>query len=300
MANTAAIRREIDQKFDSLTLATNVPGAVGTTYYLDSVTGDDDNSGVDRSHPLATIAGGLAALAAGDTLIILPTHAETVTAAPTVDVACRIIGLGWGRYRPAFTASGAIDCFSIEAANVHLENVRLLGNTASVTSCLNIAESDFYGKNISIEQAATPLAGVTVTADGDRFILEDCNWIGTAAGPDYGILIEGKADGWKLIRPVANYAGSSGLDLAFLASSFKMKEYLIDRPIVVGFDTLAIDINSSTAALGDGMCIGGRFMADAAVTIANVIDVGGCAFIDCIFNDSVAAKGLTLPAATPA
>jgi hypothetical protein len=74
-------------------------------------------------------------------------------------------------------------------------------------------------------------------------------------------------DDWKLInRPRADYGGSSGLDTAFLQSSFKMKGYEIIDPIIVGFDVVSIDINSSSAAVGDGVCIGGGSVASAGIT----------------------------------
>jgi hypothetical protein len=130
-------------------------------------------------------------------------------------------------------------------------------------------------------------------------VLEDCQWRGTAAGPALGIAVEGKVDDWKLIRARADYGGSSGLDTAFLQASFKMKGYQIIDCTIVGFDTASIDINSSSAAVGDGLLIGGASIASAGITIANGLDLGGCVNVNHLMSDTVAAKGLIIPVATP-
>jgi hypothetical protein len=281
-----------------------IPPTTGLVLFVCNATnanGSDGNNGLSPSQPLATLAKALTLVAAsrGDTIIVMPGHAETTTAVALSVAGVNVIGLGYGRNRPAFTATtAASDLFAVSAANVSVQNVRLVGAASGVTALLDINAADFFGRNIVFEHGATPTTAVTIPASAHRWVLEDCNWRGTAAGPAIGISVEGKVDDWKLIRARADYGGSSGLDTAFFSSSFKMKGYEIIEPIVVAFDTTSIDINSSTAAVGDGILYGGGSAASTGVTIANALDLGGCANINHALTDTVAAKGLIVPTAT--
>lgn len=277
--------------------------STGQRFFVRSTVGTDAAGyGTSPDAPVATLdyAIGLCTAGADDCIIVMPGHAETTTAIAADVAGIRIIGLGMGRNRPALTATtAATDLINVSAANVYIENLRLVGAASGCTALLDIGAADFYGKNIVFEHGAAPLDAITVPASSHRFVLEDCQWRGTAAGPDKCVKIEGKVDDWKIIRPRADYGGSSGLDDAFLFSSFKMKGYEIVDPIIVGFDTLAIDINSSTAAVGDGVVHNGVAVASAGVTIANAIDAGGAVFSNFLVADDVAAKGKAVPSATP-
>ena len=275
----------------------------GQRFYVHAGTGvDAAGYGSSPDAPVASLdyAIGLCTADKGDTIILMEGHAETTTAIAADVAGVRIIGLGTGRLRPALTATtGASDLLGVSAANVSIENVRLVGAASGVTALLNIAAADFVGERLVFEHGAAPVAAVTVTSAGHRFELTDCQWRGTAAGPDYCILIEGSVDDWKVVRARADYSVSAGLDLAFLQSSFVMRGYQIVDPIIVGFDTLVIDINSSSAAVGDGVLIGGGSVASTGITIANAHDLGGCAVINHFVTDAVVAQGQVIPTATP-
>lgn len=277
--------------------------------YVYSGTGVDSGTRLGESwdEPFATLdyAIGRCTASQGDVIIVRPGHAETTTAVALDVAGIRVFGLGRGRNKPTFTATtAATDLFNVTAANVSLSNLRLVGAASGCTALLDLAAADFEGVNLRFEHGAAPVMAVTVGTGASRFRLVDCEWYGTAAGPDCCIDIETGDEGvlpsdWAVIRARANYGGSSGLDLAFLRSVKKMTGYLIEDPIVIGFDTLVIDINSSSRAAGDGVLIGGGSVASTGVTIANVHDVGGCAVIDHAVTDDVAAKGKIIPAATP-
>jgi hypothetical protein len=295
MANTTAIRNEIKKETFKST-----PRSVsqGTTIYVDSNNGSDASAGDRYNNALATLAQAITNASDGDRIIILPSHAES-TRAITISKELEIIGTGVGRARPAFTFSGAAaDLITVTDVNVLIENVRLVGGT-NATALLNIGAADFTGDGIVFEHGAAPVSAVTVEASSDRFILDNCMWFGTAAGPDHCVVIEGKADTWKIRNAYANYGASSGLDLGFLVSSFAMVDYVMENITVIGFDAVVIDINSSTAAVGDGICSNGRFVASTALTsIEDCLDIGGCAFIECYATDAVASAGGRVPIAT--
>lgn len=290
----------------SIVAADEMEGLLGgfggaKVFYVHSGSGNNEYDGLSWSTPLATLAAAMDKVTAsvGDVIVLRPGHAETTTAVALDVAGVRVVGLGAGRNKPAFTATTASsDLFSVSAANVGLYNVRLVGAASGCTALLNINAADFTAEKVVFEHGAAPLLAVTVVAAAHRFQLVDCQWRGTAAGPDVSVDIEGKVDDWAIVRPRADYGGSSGLDIAFLRSSFKMKGYRIEDPIVVSFDALVVDINSSSAAVGDGLMTNARCVGSGALTIANVNDVGGMAAINCQYTDSVAADGTAIPAAT--
>lgn len=278
-----------------------IPPTTGNVFFVHS-SGSNGNSGKTPGQPFATVDYAVSQCSAsqGDLVIVMPGHAETTTAVGLDVAGVSVIGLGYGRNRPALTATtAASDLVSVSAANCSLQNVRLAGAASGCTALLDLGAADFYGYNLVLEHGAAPTTAVTVPASSHRFVLEDCRWRGTAAGPAIGISIEGKVDDWRLIRPRADYGGSSGLDTAFLSSSFKMKGYEIIDPVIVGFDALVVDINSSSAAVGDGVMIGGGSVASAGITIANAHDVGGLTIINHWVADAVTNHGLQVPNATP-
>lgn len=309
MSLSSEAKRRAELALASTTAADELDGLLGgfmgaKVFYVHSGDGVDTalRSGESWSAPFASLdyAIGKCTAARGDVIVLRPGHAETTTAIAADVAGVRIVGLGAGRNKPALTATtGSSDLISVTAANVQIRNVRLVGAASGCTALLNIGAADFEGLGLVLEHGAAPVMAVTVVAASHRFRLVDCQWRGTAAGPDCCIDIEGKVDDWAVVRPRADYGGSSGLDLAFLRSSFKMKGYEIENPIVVSFDTLAIDINSSTAAVGDGVVTDGTFIATAALTsIEDAFDVGGAMFKECYVGDVVTGRPGPVPIAT--
>jgi hypothetical protein len=278
-----------------------LPPTTGNVFFVHS-SGSNGNSGKTPAQPFATVDYAVSQCTAsqGDLVVVMPGHAETTTAVGLDVAGVTVFGLGFGRNRPALTATtDSSDLVSVSAANCSLQNVRLVGAASGCTALLDINAADFYAQRLVLEHGAAPTTAITVPASAHRFTLEDCVFRGTAAGPAIGISFEGKVNDWKLVRARADYGGSSGLDTAFISSSFKMKGYEIIDLILTAFDTLVIDINSSSAAIGDGVLIGGGSVASAGITIANAYDVGGCAIIDHKVTDVVTARGLVVPVATP-
>ena len=283
----------------------------GTTYYVDSTNAAaadaTTRAGTSRDEPFATLdyAIGRTTASKSDTIVLLPGHAETTTAI-AVDVAgIRIIGLGSGRNRPALTATAAAtDLINVSVANIYIENVRLVGAASACTALLDIAGADFTGVGLVFEHGAAPVSAVTVPGSFARGKLVDCLWRGTAAGPDYCIYFEngattGTIPDWQIVRPRAQYSVSAGLDNAFIRADRKCPGLIITEPVVVGFDTLAVDINSSSAAVGDGVISDGTFIASTALTsIEDAFDVGGMAFKECYVTDVVTSRPGPVPIAT--
>ena len=108
----------------------NESHTTGARIFVHSVTGTDAAGyGSNPDAPYATLAYALTAATAskGDTIYLMPGHAEAVIAAGTITVATigvRIIGLGQGSLRPTFTWTTANTAtWLVTAADVLIRNV---------------------------------------------------------------------------------------------------------------------------------------------------------------------------------
>jgi hypothetical protein len=263
-----------------------LPGGMvtGNVFFVGgAVTGATDNVTYGKSPqlPFKTVdyAIGQCTASNGDVIYVMPGHAETCAAAVTCDVAgVSIIGLGRGRNRPALTVTGAIDLVTVTAANVHLENLRLIGAAANCTALLNIAAADLSAFNMVFEPGATPLMTITVASGGHRFHIKNFKVIGTAAGPDAFIDFESSAsDDWIVEDGFLNFTGSTDLDLAvFRANVDATKGGFIKNVHAIGLAAAAlfVDFNSSHA-VGEGLAVGCSWQHMADATIASGLDLGG-------------------------
>jgi len=262
----------------------------------------DGNTGLDPEKPFSTLAAAISATTAnrGDVIYVKPGHAETITTTLTPTAGTSIIGLGVGGNRPTFTASGAIDLVTVSADNVRLSNVVLVGASASVTALVDLSGDHARFDNVEFRCPATPVDVVTVSAATNGCIFERCVWRGTADGPDNCIIGEaGEAFNGMIIRDCYADFGTDDLDESFIRSDFQFEGLTIDGLVVLGIGATVVDFNSSTKAIGDGILTRVYAASDAALTIANAVDLGGCVAVEVKVSDSAAARGLLLPTATP-
>lgn len=282
---------------------TDETATTGDIFFVDSgsaTKSDSAGAGQNPDIPFATVDFAIGQTAAdnGDRIYVMPGHAETVAAAITLDVAgVSIFGIGEGRSRPAITGLTGVDTVDITAANCLVQNIRLIGVTG-VNANVNVAAADAKLVDCVLESGAGPLLSLTV-ASGDRGLVQDCLFLGTADGPDVGIDIQGSAsDDWVVSNCLFNF-GQAGIDLGVIRADADTAEgWLIEDCTFIGVDTVAIDFNSSAGAVGDGIVQRCNMAASAALTsIEDIIDVGGYAFIECYATDAVTA-GARVPITT--
>lgn len=166
--------------FDSVSPAafmTKIGLVQGTIFYVNSNTGSNSYDGVEPGAPKATIVGAISAASAGDTILVAETHAETITAAGTIDVSkagLKIIGRGMGTRKPTITLGTATTAtFKVSAANVFISNLRFVSNIDSLVKFLDLTEDlcevedcDFV---TSSGKEATSFIGLTTTKDNFKF-----------------------------------------------------------------------------------------------------------------------------------
>lgn len=275
--------------------------ASGDIYWVNSATGTDAAGyGENPDSPVATLdyAIGLCTAGQGDLIVLMPGHAETTTAIALDVAGVRIVGQGYGQNRPTLTATtAASDLIAVTAANCEIENVRLVGAASGNTALLDLsaAATDFVARRCEFSQAATPLNGVTISAD--RFVFEDCQWIGTANGPDFAIALEAHLEDWRISRCRFLF-GAFGLDAGVIGSAADAQiGYVIEDVVAVGLDTLLVNFASSSAAPPDGLFASGRVMASAALTsIEDLVGTAkGMAFGTVYATDAAGKRGGQIP-----
>lgn len=266
---------------------------VGNVAVPGGVVGSDTSGahGDSPQRPFSTLdyAIGQCVASRGDTIVVLPGHSETaVTPAIAVDIAgIRIIGLGNGRNRPAFNRSGAIDLIDVSVANVRIHNLRFLDTADTAGALFNVSAADCAVTNCVFEHSVGPLVAMTVASGADRLRVENCLFLGTAAGPDVAIDFESSASDNPIIRNcMFNYDASAGCDLGCIrANADTVQGGLIEGCTFLKMDTVAIDFNSS-ASVSDGIVRECRFLATAALTsIEDIVDTGGYLFFECYAHD---------------
>jgi hypothetical protein len=165
----------------------------GSVFWVDSVNGNDSNSGFYEK-PYATLAAAISAATAnnGDIIVIKSGHSETLTSAITVSKAgLKIYGLGSGSNAPNFLVNAAIDGFDVTGANVELNNFYFpAGTTAGNNSRINVGASGVVIKDCEFLCGLYDQNTITIPAAGVNAKVDSCTFTVSADGPDAGILVE--------------------------------------------------------------------------------------------------------------
>ena len=134
----------------------------GAVFYVNNATtgllsgaigGSNGNNGTSPLTPFATLdyAIGQCSANRGDTIYLLPGHAENVAAATALTIAgVRYIGLGVGDARPTITFTTANTApYSSAVANLYFENIVFVANFLSIAAAftLSTAKGVTFGLN---------------------------------------------------------------------------------------------------------------------------------------------------------
>lgn len=163
----------------------------GTSYFVDSGSGSDTNSGTSWSTALATLdtAIGKCTASQGDTIYVAEGHAEDVESASaiTIDVAgINIIGLGKGASRPTFTFKTATTATAvISASSVYIENIICLTALDSVVSPVVISGANVELNEVEFQDTSSTVEAVrailtTATADNLKLNITHRGFAGDA------------------------------------------------------------------------------------------------------------------------
>jgi len=171
-------------------------------WFVDSVSGTDGAGyGRNPDQPFATLdyAVSHASVSTGDTIYLMPLHAENLTADSAVDVDVsnlQIIGLGWGGCRPTFTATAIAGDFKLAASCGRLENILFLSGVDATTGLLEVSSADWLIYNCEFRDSVDQATDMLITVDGaDRLKIIDCKFtMAAAAGANSAIALDGSDD----------------------------------------------------------------------------------------------------------
>jgi hypothetical protein len=171
-------------------------------WFVDSGNGTDGvGYGRNPDRPFATLdyAVSHASVATGDTIYLMPGHAENLAADSDVDVDVsnlQILGLGWGGCRPTFTATAIAGDFKLAASCGILRNVLFLSGVDATTGLLEVSSSDWLIENCEFRDSVDQATDMVVALDGsDRLHIKDCVFtMAAAAGANSAIAIVSSDD----------------------------------------------------------------------------------------------------------
>lgn len=270
----------------------------GQVLFVNSVLGSNDNAGTDPAFPKATIAGAQSAANAskGDVVIIMPGHAETVTAAITLSKAgVSYIGLGSGSARPTITGNGAIDAITVTGANVTIANLRFPApETDNQTADINVAAANcrILGTfHIGSQTSKNKTDIITVASGGDDLLVDGMQVYNTVVDCVSAISLEA-----AVARPVmqnlliqGTFSTAAIMDEA-TATLVTLRNSIIKN---VKAATAVLDFTNNSTGVCSFLHVSGRH-----TTIASNITAGtGMDFFEVRVTEEAALNGAVVPAA---
>ncbi len=158
----------------------NPGGSVFFVHHSGSASG-----GYTADLPITTIDAAIALCTAskGDTIYVLPGHAETITGAAAIacDVAgVTIQGLGVGTSRPTVTyGTNTTATTVISAANFAIKNIRFVNAIDSLAVFLTVAENDAVIEDCDFVGASTLefVNAIGITTTYDNTVIRRCRFI---------------------------------------------------------------------------------------------------------------------------
>ena len=269
-----------------------IPATTGTVFFVCNRTnanGSDGNSGLTPTQPLATLQAAITKCTsgAGDVVVCMAGHAETVTATSiALNVAgVTVIGLGTGLGRPTFTFGAAAATITVSVANCSWVNTNLVANFLSVVTAFSLTtakdfqltDNTIYDTSAALDflsivttnATANAADGLTVqrnyywslpTTDAafisilgacDRLLVTD-NYVDKAATNDAGHFITQAAlvcRGARILRNQLNVVGATNAAVGiFMTGSSTTNTGMLALNYVTSLDTTTALL--LTAALG--------------------------------------------------
>lgn len=216
----------------------------GQVWYVHSGSGADAVSpqGLSRQYPLATLAQAYTNASAGDAIVCLENHAETLTGSQALAKAgLGIFGEGSGANKPSFTCNGAIEMFTASAAGVIIDNLQFPASGTAPTSRITFSAAEFVLRSCDFDCGASDTAAAVKLATGaGTGLIEDTTFTSTATAktalPISGINVANAVTGLGL-RNVTFDGGTYGWSsFAFKGTAAVTRLYAIDLSLLNGSD----------------------------------------------------------------
>lgn len=190
-----------------------LPFISGNVYFVCSSGGNDGtNRGVTVDEPFASIDYALAQSTLNDCIILLPGHAETLSATGIFDIdkeGVTIWGLGHYDRRPTFTITATAGGLECNAADIHVHNVKLVAGIKNIDQGVDINAKGVKLTNVWMEEVSASsysfdyFVGTDATANNaDGFWIEGCDFLcaathGLSTG---GIVLNAVQNDFKILN----------------------------------------------------------------------------------------------------
>lgn len=295
----------------------------GSVYYVcnntvlpkQAISGSDGNSGATPDKPKATIAGALLQCVAnrGDKIILLPGHAETVSAAAGIALnvaGVTIIGVGAGSQRPTITLGTANTAtVTVTANDIAINNVLFVANFLNIATCLSLTTA----KNVTLENcefrdtSAILNFVLAVTTDStanhaDGLTVDNCTYNGLGTTAATSLIKAGAAeDRWTVTNNNVNIQGTTATTGALiLATAHALTHVEVNNNVVHSPVTTSSAGGLIVAGSGGSGVVSNNYLYAAAASGAILITTGsGLGFLNnYISRSAVDTSGLLLPAAS--
>ncbi len=161
----------------------------GKTIYVDSAVAGSDGSSPNTA--LATLDAAFAKCTAnqGDTIVVMPNHAETITGAAGIahDVAgVSVIGLGRYNQRPRFLMDGGTTVtYAISAADAVVSGLEFASGHSNVATCFDVTavgaliDNIKFRNNTTNEDFLTCIKATGADASASGLEVTRCDWYTT-------------------------------------------------------------------------------------------------------------------------
>ena len=295
--------RRLDMAHRTLRVASAVESGVGgpfgdsvglpDIYYVDSGAGSDNSDGRDPAFPMATIDAAVAKCTAsqGDIIMVQPGHSETLTTIITLDViGVQVIGVGEGSLRPQITQGLAGNGITITAANVTVQNIYFNEATTAPGAggaAINIAAAFAQIIGCHFDQGADDLEAITLEITAFDCLIEDCEFVVTADGPDAGIEVEAIIERLK-VKNCWFDGGADDFDVGSINSGVAHTSCLIEGNKIFNGSAFGIEFTAAATGLIIGNAMGGG-------TFDAMLDPGSCMCIENFQTDAVDVTAAKIP-----
>lgn len=282
-----------------------IPTTTGSYFFVDSVTGNDGNTGDTPTNPLATIDAAINKCTAnkGDVIIVMPNHAETISDASSInpDVAgISVIGLGVGSNQPEITFDNTASQINITADNQLWRNIRFVAGVSAIVEALAVDANEitFDGCKWTFSTTAYDFKIMARVDAYDYVTFVNCEFEAepATAGADSGIEID---DAHHVVIKNCYFHGDfAKCCINNLSADALCKHLLIANNLLYNDDTGAasngIDLDNACTGLIAYNAIGSLY----TTAIDAVIDPGSCLTIENYCCNDEDEYGAILPGTT--
>jgi len=165
----------------------------GSAIYVDSVNGDDSNSGLERLRPMKTFGAAVDSAFSGDFVVLAADFDETLTATQVVRSGITIVGAGSSNGQPTAkltmnSASGVLISLSSGGGSedVQIRNILFPPNVQTNASPRigSASSGDEFDrlliKGCRFESGATDTGAAVDINDSDDVVIDDCEFVVTS------------------------------------------------------------------------------------------------------------------------